>query len=198
MSLESQKCDGGARAGTIPLGVDGRRAYYRVTGLLPIRLTPLAPEELEAAIFDLSLPDPLLQPVSEGEEGSPLMERLRRIEEKLDLLLGASHLEVPRQLCGRDRQSVVFSGSGLALDVTWDFSAGDHYLMEMRLPTPYSRVVRAICEAVRDAPKDVIGEGVRTLPLAIQHMETEDLDAMVAYSYDLQRFELRTRGGGAS
>ena len=66
-----------------------RRAYYRVEGVLPIRLTPLAPEDVEAAVFDLSMPDPLCAPIgeAEGEEESPMAARLRRIEEKLDLLL---------------------------------------------------------------------------------------------------------------
>ena len=40
------------------------------------------------------------------------------------------------------------------------------------------------------------GQGLHALPLAIRHMEGDELDAMVAYSYDLQRFELRSRGGG--
>ena len=62
-----------------------RRSYYRVSGYLPIRVTPISQSEVSAAVFDLSIPDPLLQPIAEGGEETPLMERLRRIEGKLDL-----------------------------------------------------------------------------------------------------------------
>ena len=159
-----------------------------------LRLTPIAPRDLEAEIFDLSLPDPLVQPIVDaGEVDSVLMERLRRLEEKIDLLLGRAQIDVPRQLCGRDRRSVVFSGSGLSLDVDWSFRRGDAYKVEILLPPPYCRTVRCITEAVRDAPPPVRGEEQRTLPLAIRHMEDEERDALVAYSYDLQRIELRAR-----
>lgn len=171
-----------------------RRAYYRVTGLLPIRVSPIDPADVDAEIFDLSMPDPSVQPIAEeGEVDSPLMERLRRLEEKLDLLLGQAKIEAPRQLAGRDRKSVVFSGSGLALEVDWRFRRGDPYKVEILLPPPYSRVVRCIAEAVADAPPSLEGEGTRSLALAIKHMEDEERDALVAYSYDLQRFELRGR-----
>lgn len=172
---------------------DGRRAYYRVAGMLPIRVTPLDPELVDAAIFDLSMPDPLCQPVAENEEDSPLAARLRRIEEKLDLLLGVSPVEVPRQLSGRDRQSVVFSGSGLALDVTWSFRQGDAYRVEILLPPPYARTLRAVAYAVRDSDPAVGADAFRSLPLALTHMDDDDRDELVAYSYDLQRFALRAR-----
>ncbi|MBB85240.1 MAG: hypothetical protein CL931_15640 [Deltaproteobacteria bacterium] len=170
-----------------------RRAYYRVAGILPIRLTPLAPGEVEAAVFDLSMPDPLCQPVGEGEEDTPLMARLRRIEEKLDLLLGVSPVDVPRQLSGRDRRSLVFSGSGLSIDVPWSYSQGDAYRVEILLPPPYARTLRAVAFAVRDPLPEVGPDGNRALPLALEHMDDDDRDALVAYSYDLQRFALRAR-----
>lgn len=176
---------------------DGRRAYYRVSGIVPIRITPLAPDEVDATIFDLSLPDPLIQPIGQDEDASPLAERLRRIEEKLDLLLGGARIDVPRQLSGRDRRRIVFSGSGLALDVHRSFRRGDAYKVEILLPPPHSRVVRAVAEAVRDASAAPREDGTWTLPLAIRHMEADEHDALVAYSYDLQRLDLRARGGRA-
>jgi hypothetical protein len=188
--------EGGARASSAEAIEGGcRRSYFRVTGMLPIRLHAVEPADLDAEIFDLSMPDPLLQPVGEeGEVDSPLMERLRRLEEKLDLLLGQARLEVPRPLSGRDRRSVTFSGAGLALDVSWSFRRGDYYKVEVLLPPPYSRLVRCLAEAVEDAPRSVGEGGRRLLPLAIRHMEDEERDALVAYSYDLQRAELRARG----
>ncbi|MEM9175873.1 MAG: hypothetical protein AAGC67_11620 [Myxococcota bacterium] len=172
----------------------GRRAYYRVEGILPIRWTPLAPDEVDAAVFDLSMPDPLCAPIGEGEDDTPLMARLRRIEEKLDLLLGASPVEVPRQLSGRDRRPLVFSGSGLALEVSAPFRKGDAFRVEILLPPPYGRTLRAVAHATRE---DVRPDGSRTLPLALTHMDEEDRDALVAYSYDLQRFALRSRLDGS-
>lgn len=163
--------------------------------MLPIRLHAIEPEDLEAEVFDLSMPDPLLQPIGEdGEVDSPLMERLRRLEEKLDLLLGHARVEIPRPLSGRDRRCVVFSGAGLALDVPFGFCCDDYYKVEILLPPPYSRLVRCIARAVEDAPRSLRAGGMRRLPLAIRHMEDEERDALVAYSYDLQRAELRTRG----
>lgn len=170
-----------------------RRAYYRVAGFLPIRLTPIDPSDVAAAIFDLSLPDPLMQPLGTEEEDSPLAERLRRLEEKLDLLLGATSIEVPRQLSGKDRRSLVFSGSGLALDVTWCFRRGDVYKLELLLPPPYSRTLRAVVRSVEDSAAHVEVGSLRRLALALTHMEVDERDALIAYSYDLQRFALRSR-----
>ncbi len=179
------------------IGPDCRRAYYRVAGILPIRLRPLVGEEIDVAIFDLSLPDPLMQPIDEGDEDTPLAARLRRIEEKLDLLLGATDVDVPRQLSGRDRRSLVFSGSGLALEVDWHFRRGDAYQVEILLPAPYSRVVRAVGFAVEDPPAEAADATTRRLAIELRHMETADRDDLVAYSYDLQRVALRARAGEA-
>jgi len=175
-------------------GSDCRRAYYRVAGFLPIRLMPLRPEETERAVFDLSLPNPCFQPLEEGGENAPLMARLRQIEEKLDLLLGLSGLEAPQPLSGADRQSVVFSGSGLSLDVTWSFLKGDAYHVEVLLPSPYSRVVRGVGLAVSDSIPESCGDALRPLAVELRHMEPENRDALIAYSYDLQRIALRARG----
>lgn len=183
--------------GTRREGGDGRRAYYRVEALLPIRLTALDPSEVDAAIFDLSLPDPLLQPVAEESGDTALMARLQRIEEKLDLLLGATPVAIPRPLGGRDRRSVVFSGSGLALDVDRPARRGDAFRVEILLPPPHGRTVRAVARVVRDAGLEVPVGTSRKLALALDHMEDEERDALVAYSYDLQRFALRTRGDAA-
>lgn len=188
----------GEQAGTLASGpavepASGRRAYYRVDGILPIRLTPLAPAEVDAAIFDLSMPDPLCEPVGEGVDDTPLMARLRRIEEKLDLLLGAAAVDVPRQLSGRDRRPLVFSGSGLALRVEETFEAGDAYRVEILLPPPYARTLRAVGYATRADRGTPGADGRRLLPIALTHMDDEDRDTLVAYSYDLQRFALRAR-----
>lgn len=171
-----------------------RRAYYRVEGMLPIRLTRLDEADVDAAIFDLSLPDPLLQPIkTDSEDEIVLMERLQRIEEKLDLLLGAAKVDVPRGLSGRDRQSVVFSGAGLALDVSFAARAGEAFKVEILLAPPYGRTLRAVSRVVSDTCRDAREGAPRKLALSLDHMDDEERDVLVAYSYDLQRFALRTR-----
>lgn len=175
-----------------------RRAYYRVQAWAPIRITPLAPHDLDAVVYDLSIPDPLAAPVTlEGPERSALLARLRRIEEKLDLLLGAADIDAPRPLSGRDRRFIVFSGGGLALDVEFDFSKGDLWRVELLLPAPYSRVIRAVGEAVEDSVKAVKAAGAQRLALSFRHIQSAERDAIVAYSYDLQRVALRAKNDGA-
>lgn len=168
-----------------------RRAYYRVEGRLPLRLTPLAPDEVEQAIFELDSPSAWLGPRVESEEEGALLERLRRLEEKLDLLLRRAGVEVPRPLGAADMHDLVFSGSGLATEVEGDHRRGELFRVEILLPSPAARLVRGVAEAVSDPPEGV-GAGVpRPIALAFRHMVEEDRDALVAYSYELQRLALR-------
>ncbi|MBK7947294.1 MAG: hypothetical protein IPK00_00715 [Deltaproteobacteria bacterium] len=175
-----------------------RRAYYRVSAWVPTRLRRLAPSEVAASIYDLSLPERLAPAVADGaDDSSALMARLRRIEDKLDRLLGAASLEAPRPLSGRDRLPIVFSGAGLALEVDFEFRRGDAFRVEMLLPTPAPRIVRAVAEAVADAVGTPGTQGPHRLALAFRHIEAADRDALVAYSYDIQRLELRAKVEGA-
>lgn len=184
---EARSADPQAGAGAV------RRAYYRVEAWVPVRISPLAQEAVEAAVYDLSLPDPLAVPFTlEGPERTALLARLRRIEDKLDLLLSAAAIDAPRALSGRDRRRVVFSGGGLSLEVDFDFVRGAAYRVEMLLPAPYARVVRAVAEAVADSSGTQSGSA-RRLGLAFRHILPAERDAIVAYSYDLQRAVLRSR-----
>ena len=121
---------------------------------------------------------------------------LRRIEEKLDLLLDAGEIPVPRPLSGRDRRLIVFSGGGLALDADFDFARGDAYRVEMLLPAPYARIVRAVAEAVGDSAETLARSGGRRLALAFRQIQPAERDAVVAYGYDLQRIALRAKNDG--
>ncbi len=178
---------------------ESRRAYYRVAAWIPVRITPLAPAAIAAAVHDLSTPDlqrtgPL---ATESEEETVLLARLLRIEEKIDRLLGASSIESLRPLSGRDRRFVVFSGAGLALDVDFRFRRGDAFRIELLLPIPHSRSVRAVAEAVKDSQASP-GEGRPSrLALAFRHIEADERNALIAYSYDLQRLALRAKHEGA-
>ncbi|MEZ4278056.1 MAG: hypothetical protein R3F21_00355 [Myxococcota bacterium] len=181
-------------AGEPPAGSGSpRRAYYRVEAWVPVRVAPIAPEAVEAAVYDLSLPDPLAVPFTlEGPERTALLARLRRIEDKLDLLLSEAGIEAPRPLSGRDRRRVLFSGGGLSLEVDFDFTRGAPYRVELLLPAPYARVVRAIAESVGDS-SEVPPGAARRLGLAFRHILPGERDAIVAYSYDLQRAVLRAK-----
>mgnify|MGYP005838463929 CR=1 FL=1 len=170
---------------------DRRRAYYRVEGRLPIRLTPITEHELDEAIFELASPSALGTPIVDDEEPGPLQARMRRLEEKLDLLLRQVGLDVPRPLGAADLRGLVFSGSGLAVEVDHDFRAGDRFRVELLLPAPARRLVRGVAEAVSDAPPGVGPDAPARLALAFRHMTDEDRDALVAHGYDLQRVVLR-------
>ncbi len=92
----------------------------------------------------------------------------------------------------------MFSGSGLRLDVDFAFERGDAFAVEILLPPPYLRTLRAVAFAVGSADAEGRGPGARRpLALELRHMESEERDALVAYSYDLQRFDLRHRSEGA-
>lgn len=175
-----------------------RRTYYRVSARVPIRVRFLEPGAVEAAVYDLSLPDPVAPLLAgAGDEKSALFAQLRRIEEKLDLLLGAASIEAPRPLSGQDRRPIVFSGSGLALDVDFEFRRGDAYRIELLLPAPHARAVRAIGEAVEDSDPAGATNERRRLALVFRHISPVDRDALVAYSYDVQRLELRAKTSAA-
>ena len=119
-----------------------RRAYSRVQAWVPVRVTPLAPRDLAALVYDVS---------------------------------------------GRDRR----------LDVDFDFVKGDLWRVELLLPAPYSRVIRAVAEAVEDSVKTSSAAATQRLALSFRHIQPIERDAIVAYSYDLQRVTLRAKSGGA-
>lgn len=179
---------------------ESRRAYYRVAGWIRIRIMPLARDAIAAAVQDLSTVE--LQRIAplalESEENRALVVRLIRIEEKLDRLLGGIPVDAMRPLSGRDRRFVVFSGAGLALDVDFRFRRGDAFRVELLLPAPHSRSVRAVAEAVEDS-QPASGESRRSrLALCFRHIETDERNGLIAYSYDLQRHALRAKHEGAA
>lgn len=174
-----------------PTSDDRRRAYYRVEGRLPVRLTPIAEHEVDRAVFELASPSALETPIDDDEAPGPLQDRMRRLEEKLDLLLRKVGVELPRPLGAADVRGLVFSGSGLAVEVEQAFRAGDRFRVEILLPAPSRRLVRGVAEAVSDSPPGIGPDSPARLALAFRHMSDEDRDALVAHGYDLQRVALR-------
>ncbi len=175
-----------------------RRAYYRVSAVLPIRVTRLREEDVEKAVLELTLPASLPEtPASlEEEEDSPLARRLRRIEEKLDRLLMQQEGEGPAPLGSEDCERIVFSGSGLSMPIDEPFERGEAFSVELLLPGSRARVVRGVGRAVSDAQLPADGVARFVLALSLDHMTEEDRDALVAHSYDLQRLALRSRDAG--
>jgi hypothetical protein len=161
-----------------------------VTGSLPVRVSSLDPEEVEKAIFELSL-----QPALRDEEESLLMERLRRIEEKLDLILSGNDPTAPRPLGAADLECVVFSGAGLSLPVDEPCREGQIFKVEILLPGSEGRVIRSVARAVEDSSPMADGVPRHHVALSLDHMHEDDRDALVSHSYELQRKELRARDG---
>jgi len=179
-----------APPGTAPSD-DRRRAYYRVEGRLPVRLAPIAEDEIDRAIFELESPSALEIPVVDDEEPGPLQDRMRRLEEKLDLLLRQLGVEVPRPLGAEDLRQLVFSGSGLSVEVDQAFRGGQCFRVEILLPAPARRLVRAVAEAVEGVSPGIGSPSPARLALAFRHITEADRDALVAHGYDLQRIALR-------
>ena len=184
-SVRATQNENGARSGSAC-----RRTYYRVQALLPIRLTPIEEDDVEKAVFELSL-----QPARPSDDESATMERLRRIEEKLDLLLAGNDPGARRPLGVADVECVVFSGAGLAMPVEQPCRENDRFRTEILLPGAEGRVLRAVARAVADSSLMEDGVARHHVALALDHMNDEDRDALVSHSYELQRAELRARDG---
>ncbi len=163
-----------------------RRAYFRVRAYLPLRHRPLQPGERETLRAEMSTP----RPEPEVEEG--LSTWLCQLEEKLDLVL--SHLDpaAQRPLCDRDRRVVEISGSGLSFPSKERIRVGESLLVELRLPGGRPRPVRALAEVVeRREADDPWGES--RVAVAFREIHEDDREAIVRFSNDLQRLELRAR-----
>jgi hypothetical protein len=68
--------------------------------------------------------------------------------------------------------------------------------VEILLPAPYNRLLRAVGEVVEDSREEIRADASQRLALALRHMHDEERDAIVAYSYDLQRIALRASRAG--
>jgi hypothetical protein len=163
-----------------------QRSYYRVLTRIPIRIRRLDPSEVPSVSMLIANPvDPFVE-VSDPA----LAVVLQRVENKLDVVL--SHLEPghPRPLGDRDIQKVSLSASGVGCEMNEQLSLHDDVLVEFLLPEAPARHVRAIARPVM--PGD-LADGVRGTPqaFAFHVISDADRDAIVHYSYDVQRLQLR-------
>jgi hypothetical protein len=162
------------------------RSYYRVFTRIPIRIRRLDPSEVASVATLIANPvDPFVE-VSDPA----LAVVLQRVENKLDVVL--SHLEPghPRPLGDRDVHKVSLSASGVGCEMNEQLALDDDVLVEFLLPEVPARHVRAIARPVM--PRDT-ADGVRGTPLAFAFrvISDTDRDAIVHYSYDVQRLQLR-------
>lgn len=170
----------------VPAGSE-RREFFRVTVRIPLRHRPVRPHERAA------LEREILAPRNAGlQPGSSLGDWARRIEDKLDLIL--SHLDerVPAPLGPRDLRVVELSGSGMRLAAKETAKVGAEEFVELRLPGEVPRDVRAITTVVKWIEARGAGEDSE-VALAFRIIHEEDRDAIVRFSNEVQRSELRLR-----
>ena len=169
-----------------------RRAFYRVEAHLPIRVRPVEMGEAELMGQELS---------SEGgdpfEDLDPaLVAWLQRLESKLEVLLARVEERAPNVLGPRDVQRVELSGAGLAFQTDAD-DLGDQVVVEFQLPGPPSRLIRALAHPVFFDQGSGEGDGDATkrgrAAFAFDVISDADREAIVHFSHDVQRKQLRDR-----
>ncbi len=166
-----------------------RRAFFRVSVRLPIRLGWLTSEEEEELRAELEAPRADWS-ASSGDE--LLLATLQRIEEKLDLLL-EGRAQAPTPPVGEaDMRTAVLSASGLQTTTDEPFRPGDAVKVEMLLPDSPPRVVRALAQVVSGPTRRVDGARQR-VALAFESVEEGGRDAIVRYACDAQRRAIRSR-----
>ncbi len=165
-----------------------RRAYFRVATRLPLRLTPLGEEEVRILEREINTPKPELGVLADPA----LSAALRRIEEKLNLLLDGAGHEPTRPIGEADRSNLVLSGSGLRSETRESFQTGDPVRVELLLPETPVRQVTALASVVYSAQL-MEPEGSRRLALRFTAIDEGDRDAVVRHICEVQRLALRKR-----
>ena len=164
-----------------------RRAYFRVTTQLPVRVRKLEPSVVPALAMAISAMVDTDQEVADPA----LAARLDAIERKLDLLLAIIDPDQPRPLGVEDTCKLSLSGAGLGLRVDEPFSAHDDVLVEILLPDSPPRSVRALSRPIIE--DGAAGGRPGAIAFAFHLISDADRDAIVRFSYDVQRSQLRTR-----
>lgn len=170
-----------------------RRAYFRVPARIAVRHRYVAQDELDAFERELALrgSEPPL-PVDPG-----LRALLDRIERKLDRILVRLEPDRVAPLGEADVRAVEISGSGVRYDCTDPAAVGDHVLVEMLLPGTPPRAVAAIGEIVFRQEAESGAPGC--IAVRFTAIDEADREAIIRYTYEVQRVALRARAvGGAA
>ncbi len=165
---------------------DNGREYFRIAGNLRVRARPLREgrrAELESRI--------LTRERKKSELDPALVERLERLESRLDLLLEHFGLGDGPTFRDEDLQHVLFSGSGIRMKDPGDAVIGQEWVLDVEIPeTPPRRIQSLAC--VKQ-----VGLGGDGLPgdVAFKFMviHESDRDAIVAHSLAIER---RSRAAG--
>ncbi len=167
-----------------------RRRFYRVSARIPIRVRALEPGESAALACEIA--------ASRASDGRGLADPALRaafasLERKLDLVLALLDPSGERPLARADVRAVELSAAGVALEAPEDLDPGDEVLVELQLPSSPPHRVRAIAH-----PVPLVGPaGADKLrrAFAFDQISDEDRDAIVRFSHEVQRSELRERAG---
>jgi len=162
-----------------------RRNYFRIDTELPLRISPVREEErarLERAILQR-------EPVDFEGLDPQLALWLDRIESKLDDLIVHLGLDAdgvrPTQIV-----AVTLSGGGISVPSPPAEPGHSLYRIDFELPGPAARGVRALGEVVS---RPGVAEATPTVALRFVAITSEDRDAIVRFTLDVERTRLRSR-----
>lgn len=157
-----------------------KRSYFRVETEIPLRHRRISRKEAE--IFERELAVGAAGPSVEPA----LAAWFERIERKLDRILAHLEPDADVPVGESDRRPVVLSGSGARYEWSEPVEVGESLLVEMLVPgTPPLRI-RSVAEVVRRIqPPDP--KKPASIAVAFRVIRASDQDAIVRYTYDVQR-----------
>ena len=161
-----------------------RRAYFRVSTALPVRITRVPAGQEEALALRIRTGPAAARPLAEG----PLADQLRRIEGKLDRVLVALGLERECPVGEADRRPLVLSGAGLSLAGEERFAVGEPVQVELLPGDGTPLPVLALARIVR---ADAGGSGQQPIALTFAAIHESDRDRLVQHVYAVERGRLR-------
>lgn len=164
-----------------------RRSYYRVRVSIPLRHRRVRSDELEALRSEIRTPR------QDADSLEPdLALRLKRLEHKLDLVLSYLDERIPAPLGLHDLRLVELSGAGMRFAAKDVAEEGEYEFLEFQLPGDPSGSLRALGRVVRSFEPEVPGD-VPEVAVAFETIDEDDREAVVRFSNEVQRHELRAR-----
>jgi hypothetical protein len=166
---------------------ENRRSFYRIEARLPVRLTALDPGEAAAVALELTTS----RETGLDIEDLALRAAFQRLERKLELVLAHLDRGRPQPLTRAASKRIDLSASGVAVEDAEDSELGDEVLIEFQLPGDPPRHVRAIGHVAGERSGSARGKITRAF--AFDVIAEQDREAIVRFSHDVQRRELRKR-----
>lgn len=160
--------------------VDNGREYFRIGTNLRVRARPLVEgrrAQLEAQILTRTREKSDLDPA--------LLERLERLEDRIDLLLEHFGLGEGPMFRDEDVQHVLISGSGMRLADPGDAAAGQEWIVDLEIPETPPRAVRLLARVRRVGLGGDGSPGDVALQFSVIH--EDDRDAIIAHCLAVER-----------